>query len=86
MTETTPIKEHVDNFNQIILDLQSVVVKIKEEDQTIILLCSLSNSYENFVHTMLYGRDTLFVGDVKDALQSKELKRIVSSSIESSLD
>ena len=68
MTKTTPAKEHVHNFNQIILDLQGVVVKIEDDDQVIILLCSLPNSYENFVDTMLYGRDTLLVGDVKDAL------------------
>ena len=86
MTKTTPVKEHVNNFNRIILDLQGVGVKIEEEDQAIILLCSLSNSYENFVDSMLYGRDTLSVGDVKDVLQSKELKRMVSGSIESNSD
>ena len=86
MIKTTPVKEHVDNFNLIILDLQGVWVKIEEEDQAIILLCFLPNLSKNFVDNMLYERDTLFVGDVKDALQSKELKRMVSSSIESRLD
>ncbi|GJR40728.1 retrovirus-related pol polyprotein from transposon TNT 1-94 [Tanacetum coccineum] len=32
----------------------------------------------NFVDAMLYGRTTIFVNDVKDALLSKELKRKVS--------
>ena len=83
MIETTHVKEHVDNFNRIILDLQGIGVKIEDKDQAIILLCSLPNSYENFVDTMLYGRDTFSIGDVKDVLQSKKLKRMVSSSIES---
>ncbi|KAI4323897.1 hypothetical protein L6164_023471 [Bauhinia variegata] len=77
MTESTPMKDHGDNFNRIIIDLQGLGVKVEKEDQAIILLCSLPNSYENVVDTMLYGRDTISVNDVKDALQSKELKRRV---------
>jgi hypothetical protein len=42
-------------------------------------LCSLLNLYENFVDTMLYGRDSIFVNDTKDAMQSKELKRKISN-------
>ena len=86
MTENMQVKDHLDNFNRIILDLQGVGVKIDDEDQAIILLCSLPNSYENFVDTMLYGRDSISVGDVKDAMQSKELKRRVSGSNEDGSD
>ena len=82
MTESTSVKKHVDNFNRIVLDLQGVDVKIDDEDQALILLCSLPSSYENFIDTMLYGRETISVGDVKDALQSKELKKKVSESYE----
>ena len=58
--------DHLDNFNKIILDLQGVNVKITDEDQALILLCSLPNSYENFGDTMLYGRITIVVSYVKD--------------------
>ena len=78
MSEGTQVQDHLDNFNRIILDLKAVDVKIEDEDLALILVCSLPSSYENFVDTMLYGRSTISVAEVKDALLSKELKRKVS--------
>jgi len=66
MFENISVRDHLDNFNRVILDLQSIGVKIDDEDQAIILLCSLSKSYENFIDTMLYGRDSITVNNVKD--------------------
>nr|GEX52703.1 retrovirus-related Pol polyprotein from transposon TNT 1-94 [Tanacetum cinerariifolium] len=56
MSESTSVKDHLDTFNRIILGLQGVKVKIDDEDQALVLLCSLPGSYENFVDIMLYGR------------------------------
>ena len=53
-------------------------LKIEDEDQELILLCSLLKSYANFIDTMLYGRTMITVNDVKDSLMSNELKRKVS--------
>nr|KYP63829.1 Retrovirus-related Pol polyprotein from transposon TNT 1-94 [Cajanus cajan] len=80
MSENMSVRDHLDNFNRIILDLQSIGVKVDDEDLAIILLCSLPKSYENFIDTMLYGRDSITLNNVKDNLQSKELKRRVVSS------
>lgn len=80
MTENMQVKDYIDNFNWIILDLQGVGVKIVDKDQLIILLCFLPNSHEKSIDTMLYDRDNIFASDVKDTMQSKELKRKVSSS------
>ena len=59
------------------MGIQGDDLKIEDEDQVLILLCSLPNSYENFIDTMLYGRKTITMNDVKDSLLSKELKRKV---------
>ncbi|KAH9779244.1 hypothetical protein KPL71_007654 [Citrus sinensis] len=76
MREGVSIQEHIDNFNKIILDLEGVEnVKIIYEDKAFFLLSSLPKIYEEFVDTMLYGRTTLTLEDVKASLSSKEIQK-----------
>ena len=75
MKEEVAIKDHLDEFNKLILDLENVNIDLKDEDKTLILLSSLSDSFEHFVDTLLYGRQTLTLKDVKSALESKDLKK-----------
>lgn len=60
------------------MNLQIVEVKFDEEDQDLILLCSLSNLFEYVDDTMLYGRATITFIDVMDSLMSKELMHRVN--------
>ncbi|KAJ4708838.1 Retrovirus-related Pol polyprotein from transposon TNT 1-94 [Melia azedarach] len=75
MEEGTSLDEHLDMFNKIILDLENIDIKVDEEDQALLLLCSLPSSYEHFVDTLLYGRNNITMEDVKVALNSKELNK-----------
>lgn len=71
MLEGTLIKNYLNELNKIILDLRNIKLKIDDEDQALILVYSLSYLYQYFVDTMLYGRDTISMQDVKAALNSK---------------
>ncbi|GJX92586.1 retrotransposon protein, putative, ty1-copia subclass [Tanacetum coccineum] len=67
--------EHIDEFNKIVFDLANIKVKFKDEDLALLLLTSLPASYEHFVDTLLYGRETLTLEDVMATLNSKEIKK-----------
>jgi hypothetical protein len=51
-----------------------LIIKIDGEDQALILLCLLPDLFDNFVNSILYGRDTISLADVKSALNSMELR------------
>ena len=76
MKDGVSMKDHVDEFNKLILDLENVNIILEDEDKVLIILSSLLESYEHFVDTLLYGRQTLTLKDVKDALESKDLKKM----------
>lgn len=48
------LNDHADLFNQILFDLLSIDILIKDEDQTLMFLCQLSNSYKNFVDDIVH--------------------------------
>ena len=56
------------------MDLKNIDVRIDEEDQAHILLCSLPPSFENFINSMLSDKNTRSLKDVKSVLHSKELR------------
>jgi len=70
MHESTPIKSHNVEFFSIINDLDKIEVKIKDEDQTLLLLCSLPSLYKSFKEAIIYrGRSTI---KVKEHLLNKD--------------
>nr|GEV80652.1 retrovirus-related Pol polyprotein from transposon TNT 1-94 [Tanacetum cinerariifolium] len=69
------LSEHIDEFNKLIGDLAHIEVDIDDEDQALTLLTSLPSSYDNFVETLLYERESLTLEDVFSSLNSQELKK-----------
>jgi hypothetical protein len=73
MQECTPLCDHLDEFNKILMNLKNIDIQVDYENQDLILLCSLREFFD-IINSMLYGRDTIFVSDVKSALNYMELR------------
>jgi len=73
MHEGTPIKSHIAEFSSIINDLDKIDVKIEDENQTLLLLCSLSSSHKSFREAIIYGgKSTIKVKENKEHLFNKD--------------
>ncbi|GKC24678.1 hypothetical protein Tco_1026828 [Tanacetum coccineum] len=86
MSPGTKLGDHIDEFNKLILDLVNIDIEIEDEDQTLMLLTSLSSSYETFVETLLYGRESLTMEDVLATMNSRELKKRTEGTKEETSD
>nr|GEV74638.1 retrovirus-related Pol polyprotein from transposon TNT 1-94 [Tanacetum cinerariifolium] len=64
MSPGIKLGDHIDEFNKLILDLANIDIEIEDEDQPLMLLTTLPLSYENFMETLLYGRESLTMEDV----------------------
>jgi len=66
MAEATLVQKHLNDFNSIIVDLESLDLKVEDEDKEILLVVSLLLSYKHFKEIMLYSKfDTVSFEDVK---------------------
>ncbi|PKI37477.1 hypothetical protein CRG98_042139 [Punica granatum] len=66
------MKKYVSSNN---LVTTNVDVKVEDDDQALLLLCPLSEFYESFIDTILYGRTSITLEDIKASLNSKELQK-----------
>ena len=68
----TPIQNQLDEFNSIIIYLESLDVKVEDEDEVVLLVVSLRFCYKRFKEILLHNNnDTLSFEDVKANLLSK---------------
>nr|GFA39227.1 zinc finger, CCHC-type [Tanacetum cinerariifolium] len=69
MHQSKSQSEHIEEFHKLVGDLAAIDTAILDEDQALLLLTSLPSSYDNFVETLLYGRDTLKLEDSEEHLK-----------------
>ncbi|KAG8478329.1 hypothetical protein CXB51_028050 [Gossypium anomalum] len=72
MNECEVIRDHISQFITLLNDLKNIEVHIDDEDQAMLLLCSLPPSYKSFKETLIFGRDKLSFEDVKGHLLSRD--------------
>ncbi|CAL8118972.1 unnamed protein product [Prunus armeniaca] len=70
LEEGGDIEDHVCRFQNCITNLQKVEETYKDDDMAIILLRSLPSSFKNFQTTLMFGKESLKLEDVIQALQS----------------
>jgi len=80
MKENTPFIEHLSVFNKLIADLTQLEDKMEDVDKAMLLLTSLPDSYENLVNTIIYGKDSLVLEEVKGTLISYDARKNSASS------
>ena len=54
------------------MDLLTLGMRMEEEDESLLLLCSLPSSYDSLVTTLLYGKKTRMYEDIVSVLRSNE--------------
>jgi hypothetical protein len=76
MKEGTKVVDHLNTFNTLIVELTSMEVKFEDEDKTIILLCSLPESWDNLVISISFSSANVLDYDfVVGALFVEEMRR-----------
>jgi hypothetical protein len=59
MQESMLLCDHLDEFNEILMDLKNIDVQVDDVDQALTLLCSLQDLFDNFVNSVFLVFKTL---------------------------
>ncbi|KAH9750881.1 Integrase catalytic domain-containing protein [Citrus sinensis] len=74
MIEGASLDEHIDEFNKVCDELETIDEGPSDESKALLLIGSLPKSYEHFVDALFYERQTLSLEKVKSDLGTKKLK------------
>jgi len=75
MTEEADFNQHIDEFNKLMKELDSLEVRIEEEEKALLLLSSLPSSFGKIMTTLLFGKDSLRLDAVVAALLRNETRQ-----------
>ena len=68
------LEENLDEFKKITVSLANIGEKISYENQAIIILNSLPDTFKDLKATIKYGRESLSLDDVLGALRTSDLE------------
>ncbi|TYK10340.1 Retrovirus-related Pol polyprotein from transposon TNT 1-94 [Cucumis melo var. makuwa] len=74
MDQSKSLEENLDEFQKIIVDLNNIGEKMSDENQAVILLNSLPEIYREVKAAIKYGRDSLNMSIMLDALKTRNLE------------
>jgi len=72
MDEGTKISDHFSTLNNIVSELESIEVKIDDEDKALRLILSLPASYVHLKPVLMYGKESLSFEEVATKIISEE--------------
>lgn len=72
MNEGTSISDHLSVLNGIVSELESIGVKMDDEDIALRLIWSLPNSYEHMKPILIHGKEKIVFSEVTGKLFSEE--------------
>lgn len=72
MKEGTSISDHLSVLNGIVSELESIGVKIDDEDQALRLIWSLPPSYEHMKPILIHGKEKIVFSEVTGKLLAEE--------------
>ena len=74
MKPSKGLKENLNEFQKIIVDLNNISEKMSDENQALILLNSLPQTYREVKATIKYSRNSLTMSVALDALKTRKLE------------
>jgi hypothetical protein len=72
MTEGATISDHLSVLNGIVSELETVGVKMDDEDKALSLILSLPSSYEHMKPILIHGKENILFSEVTSKLLSEE--------------